>query len=116
MYIVSYNRFIRGDTAEFTDIYIKPYTRCGSYFVGIFLGYILWRSNFKTTMHKAGVSFGWLISLAVICTVVYIPSTNSDVTPWTKWAQIVFLSIERPLVAAAFSWMVFACITGYGGK
>ena len=37
------------------DLYFRPYFRMGPYLVGIYTGYLLYRTNFKYRMNK--VSF-----------------------------------------------------------
>ncbi|KAK2153094.1 hypothetical protein LSH36_307g01001 [Paralvinella palmiformis] len=109
---LSHGVFIRNDTNYFTDIYIAPWTRSGSYFVGIILGYILYKSSSKPKMNKIGVVFGWLISVLGIFAAVYL---NHYIEVWPVSAKIIYMSTHRVILAAAVGWIVFACSTGYGG-
>ncbi|KAK2144917.1 hypothetical protein LSH36_720g00016, partial [Paralvinella palmiformis] len=45
-------RYVRKDSQFWGDFYVAPWTRCGPYFVGIFLGYFLVKYERKPKMNK----------------------------------------------------------------
>ena len=58
---------------------------------------------------------GWLISICMFSIAVYLPYHSDHVKAWPVWAAIIMTSVQRLLVAGPISWMIFACVTGYGG-
>ena len=50
----------------FEDVYVKPWIRIGPYVVGLFTGYILYRTKCKVKMHKVGVTNSYIVSYKVI--------------------------------------------------
>lgn len=48
------NRFLsfRGNSTKFFNEYVKPWNRIGPYLIGIYVGYILYRTDCKYRINK----------------------------------------------------------------
>ena len=102
------------------EFYIKPYTRAGPYLIGIWLGYILYKTKGKKIKMSFNVAFiGWTISAATAMMIVYgLHDYNKFQYPMMKYSRsvaIIYGALHRTVWAAALGWVVFACHTGYGG-
>jgi len=61
----------------FRKIYIKPYARIQTYFVGIWLGYLLFKTKGKRIrMPIPFVLIGWILAFATMLTVLF------GIHPW----------------------------------
>ncbi|KAG1681474.1 Nose resistant to fluoxetine protein 6 [Nymphon striatum] len=93
------------------DFYIKPYTRIGPYLVGLLLGYILHKTKFDLSIKKRYVSLGWILAAALNLSVVYglyHTHPNGDTIK-------TYYVLSRTAWAIGVSWVIFACVHGYGG-
>ncbi|CAH1779655.1 unnamed protein product [Owenia fusiformis] len=101
--------------ATFGNDYVKPWSRIGSYIVGVWLGYILWKTKSKVKMSRWVAMLGWIFSLGLIFATTFGNWRCSTCTPIPQWLNIMFLSTQRQMTAVGIAWIAFACITGYGG-
>ncbi|KAI1727262.1 acyltransferase family domain-containing protein [Ditylenchus destructor] len=98
-----------------TDLYVKPYIRCGPYIVGCLVGHLLIekkQSPFKLT--KIQWIFGWAIaSILGIYSVfgLYHYTKTGEISAW--WA-ILYTVAGRPSFAFCLGWVTFACETNGG--
>ncbi|XP_070538332.1 O-acyltransferase like protein-like [Ptychodera flava] len=97
-------------------IMTKPQTRMGSYFVGMFLGYMIFYEVYKQKrLNKWLVACLWVTSAIVGILMVYgrYWAVNGD--PWGQGLQLFYLSCSRIFYAICVAWCLFACIHGYAG-
>lgn len=122
--------------------YEMMYTRGQPYLIGILLGYILFitrdkeikihwvqyikalLSTFKPMLLplKQLINCGlWLVSLAAGFAVIFgltdIRRQNTYVKPgWNDLDTLFYIGFHRIAWGLALSWVVFACVKGYGGE
>lgn len=100
-----------------THIYIRPYTRIGVFLVGVWLGWLLYKTRGKQVkIPIVLVILGWLLSAAAALYGIYA------ILPWydpdyeiPKGYGYFYAAISRPLWGFSIGWVIFACIKGYGG-
>ena len=50
-------------TADYwADIYIKPWTRCVTYFMGMLLAYVIYKTGGKVKMHKVRMTLSVIVN------------------------------------------------------
>lgn len=100
-----------------TMIYIRPYSRIGVFIIGIWLGWLLFKTRGKKLrIPKLVVLAGWLASAASALYVIYC------ILPWydpdyeiPKAYGYFYAGLSRPIWGFAVGWVIFACVKGYGG-
>ncbi|CAH1725180.1 unnamed protein product [Aphis gossypii] len=97
--------------ALFDKIYDKPWTRLGPYFVGMSIGWLLFKTECKIKMNTLVVITGWTVSSAVLCSLIF-GLHQMDLHPV---AAAAYSSLSHTLWALCLSWTVIACATGHGG-
>ncbi|XP_026806475.1 nose resistant to fluoxetine protein 6-like [Rhopalosiphum maidis] len=97
--------------ALFDKIYDKPWTRLGPYFVGMSIGWLLFKTECKIKMNTLIVITGWTVSSAVLCSLIF-GLHQMDLHPV---AAAAYSSLSHTLWALCLSWTVIACATGHGG-
>jgi len=97
--------------------YMYPWMRCTVWMTGIGLGYLLHRLRGKeVTMKGWQWLTGWLIAFAVGVSVTY--GMVGYQMPWDsvpKAVAVTYGGLHRFAWGLAVSWVIFACVTGYGG-
>ncbi|XP_037079592.1 nose resistant to fluoxetine protein 6-like [Pollicipes pollicipes] len=104
----------------FEDFYIKPWCRASPYIVGIGMGLLLHhiKANKITIRIPAAVNVAmWALMSATGLVIVYgTHQWNKDPTAtWTTAEAVSYGSLHRLAWGIALSWVVFACVNGYGG-
>ncbi|CAL1300535.1 unnamed protein product [Larinioides sclopetarius] len=97
----------------FDIVHSKPYTRLGSYLVGIVLGcYISNRklSNIKECS-QVTLSSGWIISILLL----WFSSVANTHIQGPDYEIAASTSIKHLFYACSLSWIIFVCVTGQGG-
>ncbi|XP_037076969.1 nose resistant to fluoxetine protein 6-like [Pollicipes pollicipes] len=94
--------------------YMKPWTRAGPYLVGLYMGWILHKiRGRKIHLPAPVVAIGWITASLTGCLIVYgmygVPS------PPPKTLNLVYAMLNRTAWSICLAWVVFACVTGYGG-
>ncbi|XP_063703745.1 nose resistant to fluoxetine protein 6-like [Culicoides brevitarsis] len=108
---------IRGRTlAKGRLIYYPTHIRMGAYIVGLMLGYILFTlKNRQIRLPRLAAVFGWILSITNCFTIVFgiysfqQPDYNASI-----FVDATYEAIIRVLWALSLSWMIFACVKGYG--
>ncbi|KAF0292104.1 Nose resistant to fluoxetine protein 6 [Amphibalanus amphitrite] len=94
--------------------YMKPWTRAGPYLVGLYMGWILHKiRGRKIVLPAPVVAIGWLTSSLTACLIVYGLYGQPAVPPQTT--NIIYPMLNRTAWSVCLAWVVFACVTGYGG-
>ncbi|KAK6641346.1 hypothetical protein RUM44_013055 [Polyplax serrata] len=94
----------------FDQLYDKPWTRLGPYIVGMGAGIYLAKINCKATYHKGLVIFFWVISM--LTTFVLVHGLYSELG---QIESAAYVALSHTAWALAISWVIIACVTGYGG-
>ncbi|XP_069691616.1 nose resistant to fluoxetine protein 6-like isoform X2 [Periplaneta americana] len=129
-FVESYTRkdnpnFIRFGTApDLGYSYFHTHTRCTSWFVGILCGYLLYRTSDwrkRVAMNADGLSkvtvtLGWLLTIIGLF-LVYIslyPFLQKDYE-YNAVQAALYYALARPIWSVCMAWIIFACLSGYGG-
>lgn len=99
----------------FNEIYVKPYIRIGSYLVGMFYGYLLYKTNCKMIINKYIVAMLWLFATICAIAVLYGLYDTFHGSPMSTDLFAFYTTIHRIVWALSVGWVVYACVTGYGG-
>ncbi|KAF0292105.1 Nose resistant to fluoxetine protein 6 [Amphibalanus amphitrite] len=101
-----------GDNKNFR--YQRPWARIGPYLVGLYMGWILHKIRGRKIVLPAPlVAIGWLTSSLTACLIVYGLYDQPTVPPQTT--NIIYPMLSRTAWSVCLAWVVFACVTGYGG-
>ncbi|XP_052816398.1 nose resistant to fluoxetine protein 6-like [Mya arenaria] len=102
--------------ANFTkNLYVPSYTRIGPYVLGLFAGYLLYKTSCKLRIPKAINILGWFLSFSLICTVIYSPYTDGQSHMLSIKESAAYFSFHRTGWGLAMSWIIVSCCTGHGG-
>uniref|UniRef100_A0A914ULF1 Nose resistant-to-fluoxetine protein N-terminal domain-containing protein n=1 Tax=Plectus sambesii TaxID=2011161 RepID=A0A914ULF1_9BILA len=55
-------QIVKDLSSYWPDLYIKPYTRCSPYIIGVLVGYFLYKYGLELKMKKWQVGLGWTLS------------------------------------------------------
>ncbi|XP_044262126.1 nose resistant to fluoxetine protein 6-like [Tribolium madens] len=101
------------DNYYFKTAYIKTHMRAGSYFFGLFFGYLLYKLQSQgTKLSKRVIWFGWFL-----CTTCGITSMYSIVVFYAPEHQYnaveaaIYASLHRVAWCISIGWIMIACIT-----
>ncbi|CAH1967120.1 unnamed protein product [Acanthoscelides obtectus] len=97
--------------ALFDKIYDKPWTRLGPYLIGMCTGWILFKKNCRINFTKLALAAGWTASFSVLLALVY----GLYNTRLSAWSGAAYSAMSHSAWAMGLSWIVIACVTGYGG-
>ncbi|PNF44034.1 hypothetical protein B7P43_G16237 [Cryptotermes secundus] len=118
------------DNQDVSVFYVAPnyayaHTRAAPWFIGIALGYCLyrraqWRNDIavgrRSGLSKTVLGAGWL--LAAICLVAPVlvqhQFVQDDFFP-SRLEFALFKSLSKPIWSLGLSWVIFVCVSGYGG-
>ncbi|KAK7474886.1 hypothetical protein BaRGS_00033888, partial [Batillaria attramentaria] len=111
---------LRRQSEYFWIIFQQPYCRVAPFAIGLGLGYLLDRTNFRFCMGKAVVCIGWVTAFATSTTLTLITYDENqhlleDATGWSRTSRVVHETLQRPLWGLVVCWVVFACTTEHGG-
>ncbi|XP_053381296.1 nose resistant to fluoxetine protein 6-like [Mercenaria mercenaria] len=111
------SNMILGDSSNeaFTLIYVKPWCRIAPYVVGLFTGYILYKTDCKVKMSKFVNMLGWAIATAFALLVLYGLYDSEGTEKLGVDAAALYNATGRTAWGMAVAWVIFACATGYGG-
>ncbi|KOB69714.1 Uncharacterized protein OBRU01_08210 [Operophtera brumata] len=96
---------------QFDKIYDKPWTRLGPYLVGMFTGWILFKTNLKIRMNRIWAWVGWAICTGTLLFLIF----GLYKTELSVGAAAVYSALSHSLWAACIGWIIVACSTGHGG-
>lgn len=104
------------DGFAWNDIYTKPWCRLGVYLIGMATGYFLHVTRNGIKMNKWFVLAMWIAVTATALSVVYgfVGPITGGYDP-TLNAGAFYNAVSRPVWAACVSWVIIACVNGYGG-
>ncbi|KAJ1526315.1 hypothetical protein ONE63_009465 [Megalurothrips usitatus] len=102
-------------------MYYPPYTRATPYVFGTLMGYGLHLINSgqikKPVLSRTVILLGWLCSATLCLTVLFSAQPLFDKAnhPYNVWEHTVYAGLHRLAWAIGLSWVLMACILGYGG-
>lgn len=99
----------------FNQIYVKPYTRIGSYLVGMMYGYLLFKTKGKVVINRSIVAMLWLFATICAIAILYGLYDTFHGPPLSVDVLAFYTAVHRIVWALAVGWVLFACVTGYGG-
>ncbi|CAG7722835.1 unnamed protein product [Allacma fusca] len=106
-----------------SNYYNKPWVRFDVYIVGIALGYIFYLKGKQPAMFrnisKIIILIGWILSTifalgSVYGVMYYYFPENIDET-FNSAHSAAYAGLHRFVWALSISWIIFACVNGYGG-
>ncbi|KAK7483363.1 hypothetical protein BaRGS_00025423, partial [Batillaria attramentaria] len=113
--IQAHGSMLSMDSRFFSEVYVKPYCRVGAYAVGMGLGYFLNSTNRQIYFRKLPLLLGWLSTLAVMGTLIYVTHTDlkEGGQPWTSLETALYEAVSRPLWSLGLAWVIFTCSVGF---
>ncbi|XP_076080493.1 nose resistant to fluoxetine protein 6-like isoform X4 [Mytilus galloprovincialis] len=116
-YDIPANNFDAGNSKDwFPKIYIKPYCRMGPYLVGMYAGYLLYKTNCRLQINRYLNLAIWSAAIGTGMAIVYglYDDINSE-TPLPTSVAAFYNAVHRTAWGLCISWVIFACATGNGG-
>ncbi|XP_052091571.1 nose resistant to fluoxetine protein 6-like isoform X2 [Mytilus californianus] len=105
-----------GDFFPYFDYYyIKPYCRIGPYLMGMFTGYVLYRTNCKCRINRYVNLFVWIVAAGLAIIILYGLYDEMNGHPMSVDVAALYNTVHRTLWGACVCWVIFACATGNGG-
>lgn len=106
-------RYNNKDYDYYRDVYNKPYFRLSPYLLGMLMGLFLSKGPTVCPPKKRYMYLGWVLCAFCLLFPIYgywicDPSLS---TPWHG----TFLAIASSVWAVGIAWIVYACVSGYGG-
>ncbi|XP_043218920.1 nose resistant to fluoxetine protein 6-like [Amphibalanus amphitrite] len=102
---------------ELGDQYAYTWMRCTVWLTGIGLGYLLHRLRGRQITLKPWLWLsGWVAAFAIGISVIF--GMTGYQMPWQQFSKAVAVSyggLNRTAWGVAVGWVIFACVTGYGG-
>ncbi|TGZ59617.1 hypothetical protein CRM22_008981 [Opisthorchis felineus] len=106
------------DSTEFYRVYITPYTRWGTYAIGMILGWILLKYptlRIRRTVRNIFLVpiVGLSIAALLILPIMYGPHelTKHMLPIWDKGTEIAYVSLSRPVFILGVAIVVYLCAT-----
>ncbi|XP_063232956.1 nose resistant to fluoxetine protein 6-like isoform X2 [Bacillus rossius redtenbacheri] len=104
-------------TDVFLEVYLPAYTRAGPYLVGIALGYLLYATKgTDVCLPKWLVGAAWPTAVGAMAAVLFGTfGMYQEEHGYSVVEASVYAGLHRTVWAACVAWVVFACVSGYGG-
>ncbi|KAM9820948.1 O-acyltransferase like protein-like [Neosynchiropus ocellatus] len=99
----------------FSFTYYKPYSRCGTFVIGILFGMYLKLRKESLLKKKWQVALGWVSSLSVLALVVGLGFVFHQLPDPSAALPAIYNGLYRMLWVTALSWVILACEEGHGG-
>ncbi|KAH8281083.1 hypothetical protein KR054_010179 [Drosophila jambulina] len=118
MVINNYSLINMSADGEGTDLSHYTHTRASGWLVGFLFGYFLHSIRGKSIkLNRPTVWVGWITSLALLFTCIFAMYPygmgKSKTVPILN--EAFYVSLSRIAWPLGLSWVVFACMQGYGG-
>ncbi|XP_041447569.1 nose resistant to fluoxetine protein 6-like [Drosophila obscura] len=113
--VIKNNSLISGGDIDLSQ---NTHLRASGWLVGFLFGYYLHTIRGKSIKHSSPIVWlGWLTSLALLFTCIFAmypySGANSKALPILN--EAFYVSLSRIAWPLGLSWVVFACMQGYGG-
>ncbi|EDV44675.1 uncharacterized protein Dana_GF20203 [Drosophila ananassae] len=98
-------------------IYFSTHTRASPYLIGVLFGYFLHVNRGKAfKLNWVAVVLGWAFSSALLlCCIFSVYGHESNFETPSMLQEAFYLTFTRIAWPLGLSWVVFACMQGYGG-
>ena len=110
---------LQGDMlTNMSIIYEKPYCRINAYFIGILLGFVLykeWKVRSNLWILVCFYSLMWIIAISCCLTIVFGQYKTWNGHPFTKAENIMYLMFSRTVYSTGVALMIYSCHNGFGG-
>ncbi|CAF0977704.1 unnamed protein product [Brachionus calyciflorus] len=114
---------IYGTNSEyyFEWVYLKPWTRCGPFLIGIFIGFILYfhkRPSYDAKIKKIYNLINWNIAQNLIGLCIFALYQDFKIFPdsyYTQMQHIIYQTFSRLIWALSVGYFIYACETKNGG-
>ncbi|KAJ3616844.1 hypothetical protein MTP99_011285 [Tenebrio molitor] len=98
--------------------YYLTHTRCAPWFIGVILGYYIFKlkqNELKLELNKIVVWIIWGVCLGTMlaCSLGGYRTLRSK--EYDKWGNAIHIALVRPVWSLAISWLILACTNDYGG-
>ncbi|XP_052811638.1 nose resistant to fluoxetine protein 6-like [Mya arenaria] len=103
------------DGNSMKNLYAPSLTRLGPYIVGLFAGYLLYKTNRKLKIPKSLNLLLWFLSFATFCLVVYGPYSRDGNHIFSLGESSAYTALSRTAWGVALAYLIIACCTGHGG-
>lgn len=113
-----YDFTIRNGLLTTRLLYFKPWTRAGPYIVGMWTGYLLYKTAGGTTfkLPRRVVAACWLISTATALAVLLGIKSYFDPTyDIPAIGGAMYAGLHRFVWGLVVAWVIVACTKGYAG-
>ncbi|KRZ89071.1 Nose resistant to fluoxetine protein 6, partial [Trichinella sp. T8] len=94
-------------------VYIKPYTRCGPFLIGLLFGYYLHKIRLVKKLPKVAVGLCWTACTGTALLVLFGLYDYSKSFEITYAAKLMYGGLARIAWAIVLAWITFACTAGY---
>ncbi|XP_071040695.1 nose resistant to fluoxetine protein 6-like [Parasteatoda tepidariorum] len=91
--------------------YMRPYTRIGPYIAGIVVGYILYKRKITDIKSTRRMWIGWLLAVPAGLYCIFGTYHQSP----SLLAASFYNAFTRSIYGFSLCWLIFACLSGYGG-
>uniref|UniRef100_T1KJ36 Nose resistant-to-fluoxetine protein N-terminal domain-containing protein n=1 Tax=Tetranychus urticae TaxID=32264 RepID=T1KJ36_TETUR len=96
------------------SIYTPTYIHLGPYCVGLIAGFFIYYK--KNVNLSWPVTFTcWALSMAGLFTILFYTYTWNIGDQWTPLSAGFYATFHRTCWSICISWVIFACVSGYGG-
>ncbi|XP_055947830.1 nose resistant to fluoxetine protein 6-like [Argiope bruennichi] len=105
--------FLPRMNAFYDIVYSKPYTRIGSYLVGLFLPYYIYRRKCSNSprLNWVTLTVGWLIASGITLTCQFGLYHRAVTTVGASF----YNALSRIGFSMGLGWVIFVCVIGQGG-
>ncbi|XP_052806105.1 nose resistant to fluoxetine protein 6-like [Mya arenaria] len=97
------------------NLYIPSYSRLGPYIVGLFVGYLLYKTKSKLKIPKSLNLVLWFVSFSTFCLVVYGPYSQDGNHIFSVNESSAYFALARTAWGVALAYLIVASCTGHGG-
>lgn len=101
------------------NYYLLTHTRAAPWFIGVILGYFIFKIKQKDItirLHKLTAIAIWGICITVLFVCVLGGHSSLRGSDYDQWGNAFHIALVRPVWSLSITWIILACITGYGGK
>ncbi|OPL21241.1 hypothetical protein AM593_07192, partial [Mytilus galloprovincialis] len=88
----------------------------GPYLVGMFTGYLLYRTRCNIRMSKYFNFLGWGVATGVSMAVLYGLYDDMNGERLSTEMSALYNTVHRTVWGACVAWVIFSCATGYGDR
>lgn len=92
--------------------------RATPWLIGFILGYFLFRvkyTKYQVKLTNFKITIGWVLTTIVLPICVFAGHDAFTSYTTSKVLKELYLTLVPPIWALSVSWIIFACVLGYGG-